>query len=205
VANLQWLAPSLHRRLFQGSQPASRTLVVNAERDGKPVAAAEVYVDGQQVCTFVPCRVKDVAPGWREVRVESGTLARSESFEMRSNPPETEVTVRLVATAAGTSTTHEAHATKEDVERFNELERLKAKLRALEEQSDERGSTGGGRGGKRCMPGDPLCSDHDVRAVPSPDALRRRLKSEAEAAAQSGCAPDDLVCKSYAGAAKRRP
>ncbi|MBM4375651.1 MAG: hypothetical protein FJ095_11250 [Deltaproteobacteria bacterium] len=200
------VAVILGLRVIAPAMPAaSGTLVINAERDGKPVDSAHVSVDGRPVCTLLPCRVKDVEPGWREVRVESGALARSEAFEVRRDRNETEVTVRLVATAGATSSAEEAPATTEHAERLRERERLKAKLRALEEQSDERGSMGGGRSGKPCKPGDPLCSDDsdDVRAVPSPDALRRRLKSEAEAA-RNGCAPDDLMCLMRAGA-KRRP
>jgi hypothetical protein len=71
------------------------TLVVRVEHNGKPVDTAQVYVDGQQVCTFVPCRVKNVDPGKRDVRVASGQLAGQGSIEVKGGSGETELTIQL--------------------------------------------------------------------------------------------------------------
>jgi len=71
------------------------TVVVRVEHNGKAVDTAQVYVDGQQVCTFVPCRVKNVDPGKRDVRVASGLLAGQSSIEVKGGSGETEITIHL--------------------------------------------------------------------------------------------------------------
>lgn len=71
------------------------TLVIRVEHNGKPVDTAQVFVDGQQVCTFVPCRVKNVDPGKRDVRVASGPLAGQGSIEVKGGSTETEFTIQL--------------------------------------------------------------------------------------------------------------
>jgi hypothetical protein len=71
------------------------TLLVRVEHRGKSVDTAQVFVDGQQVCTFTPCRVKNVDPGKRDVRVASGVLAAQSTVEVRGGSGETELTIQL--------------------------------------------------------------------------------------------------------------
>lgn len=71
------------------------TLVVRVEHRGQAVDTAQVFVDGQQVCTFTPCRVKNVDQGKRSVRVASGPLAAQGSIVVKGGFGETELTLQL--------------------------------------------------------------------------------------------------------------
>ena len=78
---------------LRGSGPG--TLVVRVVHQGKPVDTAQVFVDGQQVCTFTPCRVKNVDQGKREIRVASGALVGQGSVEVKGGSSESELEIQL--------------------------------------------------------------------------------------------------------------
>ncbi len=59
------------------------TLNIRVEHDGKSVETAAVFIDGKQECTFTPCRVKNVDPGTREIRVAAPPLAGHATVEVK--------------------------------------------------------------------------------------------------------------------------
>jgi len=80
------------------------TLVVRVLHQGKPVDNAQVFVDGQQVCAFTPCRVKSVDPGKREVRAAFAQLVGQGSVEVKGGGGETELEIQLGAATGGAPT-----------------------------------------------------------------------------------------------------
>ena len=70
------------------------TLNIRVTHNDKQVDTAAVFLDGQQVCTFTPCRVKNVDPGTREIRVASSSLGGHATVEVKGGG-ETEITVPL--------------------------------------------------------------------------------------------------------------
>ena len=66
---------------FYLRQSSDAMVMINVTHDGKPVEAANIYVDGQKKCEFAPCKL-EMSPGSKTLRVVSGNLAGTETIEV---------------------------------------------------------------------------------------------------------------------------
>lgn len=60
---------------------ASAVVEIHVTHDGKEVDKANIYVDGQKMCEFAPCKL-ELKPGSKQVRVVSGSLAGQTSIDV---------------------------------------------------------------------------------------------------------------------------
>jgi serine/threonine-protein kinase len=60
---------------------ASAVVEIHVTHDGKEVDRANIYVDGQKMCEFAPCKL-ELKPGSKQVRVVSGPLAGQLSIDV---------------------------------------------------------------------------------------------------------------------------
>ncbi|HZO12405.1 MAG TPA: PEGA domain-containing protein [Polyangiaceae bacterium] len=72
---------------------ASATVEIHVTHEDKEVEKANVYVDGQKMCEFAPCKL-DLKPGTKQVRVVSGDLAGQISVDVHGGK-DVSVTVPL--------------------------------------------------------------------------------------------------------------
>jgi len=66
---------------FYLRQSSDAMVMINVTHEGKPVEAANIYVDGQKKCEFAPCKL-EMSPGPKNLRVVSGNLAGTETIQV---------------------------------------------------------------------------------------------------------------------------
>jgi len=56
---------------FQHTSTGTATIAVSGP-GGQPIETAKVYIDGQERCQFTPCKIEDLSPGEKRIRVVAG-------------------------------------------------------------------------------------------------------------------------------------